>query len=218
MLEIVAAALVPVVALLLLSRWRRFDDDFRRVVGRWFIPLALIFWSPCWMTARSPAPFDFLFARVSPWRTMAPQSLSPSFHSGNLLLSDVPMQFVPWRHVVVDAYRHGELPLLNRYAGSGSPLWENPQAAVLFPLTIAGIPFSGFAWPLFAAMCKTLIALTGMYLFLRAEELGESAAVFGAIAYAFSTFGVAFALFPHTNVTVLLPWLMLAIARLHLTG
>jgi hypothetical protein len=113
MLEIVAAALVPIATLFLVSRWRAFDDDFRRVVVRWFIPLALIWWAPCWLTARSPAPFDFLSARVTPWRSMAPRTPA----SGNLLLSDVPLQFVPWREVVVDAYRYGQtlrLPCCSR--------------------------------------------------------------------------------------------------------
>lgn len=203
MIEILAAAAVPNLALWLLAR-RFGGDDFRRALTRWFIPLVLLWFAPCWLTGRSPAAFDYLAQEVWPWK-------QPGFVAGNALLSDVPMQMVPWREVVTRAYRAGELPLLNRHAGSGSPLWENPQAAVLHPLTLLGIPFSGFAWPLFAGTAKILIALTGMYLFLRSRSVSHEAAVFGAIAYAFSAFAIAFLLFPHTNVTVMLPWLLLTI-------
>lgn len=205
MIEILAAAAVPNVALWLLAG-RFGGDDFRRAVTRWFIPLVLLWFAPCWLTGRSPAGFDYLAQEVWPWK-------QPGFVAGNAMLSDVPMQMVPWREVVTRAYRSGELPLLNRYAGAGSPLWENPQAAVLHPLTLLGIPFSGFAWPLFAGTAKLLIALTGMYLFLRSRSVSHEAGVFGAIAFAFSAFAIAFLLFPHTNVTAMLPWLLLTIDR-----
>ncbi len=82
---------------------------------------------------------------------------------------------------------------------------------MLAPTTILGLPFSTFAWPLFAAVVKVFTALTGMYLFLRAEGRSDGAARFGAIAYGFCAFGFAFMLFPLTNVTTLLPWMLLAV-------
>lgn len=204
MIETLLAAALPSVALWLIAR--RCGDDFRRAATRWFIPLVLLWFAPCWLTGRSPAAFDYLAQEVWPWK-------QPGFVAGNALLSDIPMQIVPWREVVTRAYRAGEMPFFNRGAGSGSPLWENPQAAVLHPLTLIGIPFSGFAWPLFAGIARILVALTGMYVFLRSRTVSHEAAIFGAIAYGFSAFTIAFLLFPLMNVTAMLPWLLVAIDR-----
>ena len=206
MFEIAAAVLAPPLALLLLTWAPGFDADLRRAVRRWFVPLVVLWLAPFWTTGRGPAPLDYLAEQVWPWAATGVQS-------GNPLLSDVPLQFLPWREIVSAAYRDGELPLLDRHAGSGSFLWENPQAAVLYPLTLLGLPFSTFAWPLFAAAAKLLVALTGACAFLLAHRASYGAAVFGAIAYGCGAFTLAFLLFPHTNVTVLLPWLLLAIDR-----
>ncbi len=86
-----------------------------------------------------------------------------------------------------------------------------PQALVIHPLTLAGLPFSTFAWFVFIASAKLLAGLAGMFIFLRGEGISERSSVFGSIAYALSAFSIAWLLFPHTNVTMLLPWLLVAI-------
>jgi hypothetical protein len=214
MIETAAAALVPVMVLFAISRARH-DDEFRRAVERTFIPLTLLWFAPYWLTGRTPAPLTYLFAQLVPWKQpgLMEHWIAPILVVRNTLLNDVVLQFLPWRELVTEAWRHGHLPLLNRFAGAGSALWANPQAAVLAPTTILGLPFSTFAWPLFAGVVKVLTALTGMYLFLRAEGRSDAAARFGAIAYAFCGFGFAFMLFPLTNVTTLLPWMLLAVGR-----
>jgi hypothetical protein len=204
MLEILVAAAVPALAAWMFAGHRRFGDQARRAVRFWFIPAALVWYAPCWLTGGSPGGFDYLFEDVVPWR-------KPGFSAGNALLSDSVLQFVPWREAARDSIAHGAMPYLNRFAGSGAPLWENPQAAVAFPLNIAGLPFSGFAWPLFASIAKILISLCGTYAFLRGRGASQHAAIAGAFAFSFGAFATAFSLFPHTNVTVLLPWLLVAI-------
>lgn len=204
MIEIMLAALAPAGAAWLLSSIKSCNADLRRATRWWFIPLVLLWFSPCILTGRSPAAFDYLAQDIWPWK-------QPGFTAGNALLSDVPLQFAPWREVAARALRHGELPFLNRDAGSGSALWANPQSAVLYPINLAALPLSTFAWPLFAAVAKILLALTGTYLLLRSLGTTHEAGILGSIAYAFSGFTIAFLLFPHTNVTVLLPWILLAI-------
>src|SRR5688500_8005827 len=192
MLEILVAAAVPALAAWILAGHRRFGDEARRAVRFWFIPAALVWYAPCWITGGSPAGFDYLFEDVVPWR-------KPGFSAGNALLSDSVLQFVPWREAARDSIAHGAMPYLNRFAGSGAPLWENPQAAVAFPLNIAGLPFSGFAWPLFASIAKNLISLCGTYGFLRGRGASQHAAIAGAFAFSFGVFAMAFSLFPHTT-------------------
>lgn len=206
MIETAAAALVPAAAIVALSRSGAADDGFRKAVLFWFVPLTLLWLAPAWLTGKSIAPFDYLREDVPPWQVA-------DYRSGNPLLSDAPLQFLPWREEVRRLWLSGELPLVNRHAAAGAGLWVNPQAAVAFPLTLAGLPFSTFAWPSFAAACKLLLALAGMYLFLRLLGVSHPAAVAGSVAYAFCAFNVVWMLFPHTNVTSLLPLLMFTLER-----
>ncbi|HVT03380.1 MAG TPA: hypothetical protein VHL58_08385 [Thermoanaerobaculia bacterium] len=208
MIEILLAAFVPCALAGFLAVAAR-DVDLRRATLFWFIPLTLLWFSPCWLTGSSPAAFDYLAQDLYPWKAL----VQNGFRAGNALLSDPPLQFIPWREVARISILHGEMPYLNPFAGAGSILWANPQAAVLFPLTLLGLPFSSFAWPLFSATAKVLCGLMASYLFLRSESLSQHAAIFGAISYGFCAFTIAFLLFPHTNVTVLLPLLLWGIVQ-----
>lgn len=208
--EIVAAAFVPAIVVLIVATLAPLDAAARTAIRRWFVPLTLVWFAPFWISGGSPVPFDFLFAYSDPWKAFAPPRFAPS----NPLLNDIPLQLVPWRDVVTEAFRNGELPLLNRYAGSGSALWESPLQAILNPLTLLGLPFSSFAWPLFTSVAKMLIAASGMYFFLRSDGRSEVAARAGGIAYGFGAFQFAYLLYQPTNVTALVPWLLLAIAKL----
>ena len=203
---VLAAALPPLLFwTATLARKSPVGHDVHRAIGFWFAPLALLWFAPCWMTGRTPAPLDYLTEDVVPWEIRG-------YESANPLLSDSVLQFLPWRESIKQSVLHGALPFLDRFNGSGSVLWANPQSGATFPLTWLGLPFSVAAWPLFAAMTKLLVALTGTYLFLRREDRSHQAAIAGAVAYAFCAFNIAFALFPHTNVTALLPWVLLGIA------
>jgi hypothetical protein len=203
-MEVIVAALAPAAALLVIARFC--GDDFRRAVQRWFVPLTLLVFAPYWLTDRIPAPLDFLGAQIVPW-------MRPGVVVRNALQSDVVTQMLPWREVVTDFWRHGELPIVNPFSGCGTALWANPQAAVLHPLTLLGLPFSTFTWAMFAALARVLTALTGMFVFLRGEGRSEEASVVGAIAFGLCASHIAFLLFPMTNVTTLLPWMLAAIQR-----
>ena len=65
MIEILLAAFVPVVVLLIAARLG--DEDFRRASVR-FAVLALLWFAPCWLRGRSPAAFDYLAEDVPPWQ------------------------------------------------------------------------------------------------------------------------------------------------------
>ena len=142
MIESVLAALTPAAIALIASRLTR--EDLWRATLRWFVPVTLLIFAPYWLTDRIPAPLDFLAAHVVPW-------MKPGVVVQNALQSDVVTQILPWREVVTHFWRRGEWPLVNPFAGCGAPLWVNPQAAVLHPITLAGLLFSTFAWATFAA-------------------------------------------------------------------
>ncbi|HVT45636.1 MAG TPA: hypothetical protein VMT00_14750 [Thermoanaerobaculia bacterium] len=206
-MEIVAAVAVPALAFWLVGRRYPAGSDDRRAALT-FIVLVIIWFAPCWLTNSTPVSLDFL-TQFPPWSALRPEG----HLDRNPLLNDVPLQFLPWREAVRNAYLSGTLPLLGRFASSGTPLWENPTAAVLHPLVLAGLPFSTFAWPLFAAVSKVLLALWGTYRFVRSLHLEHKPALLAAIAYGFGAFTITYLLFSHTRVTVLLPFLLLAIDR-----
>lgn len=205
-MESALAAWLPPLAALALTFWPRFDPDLARALRRWLVPLALLWFAPCWLTGSTPLPFDFL-AQLVPWRVLgvAPQS--------NLLINDAVMQLVPWREAVRRAVGHGALPFLDPSTAAGSALWANPQSAVLYPLTWLGLWLSPFAWPLFQAEAKLLIAASGTYLFARREGASHLGALTAAVAFGFGAFTIVFIFLPPTNVTVLLPWALVVVQR-----
>jgi hypothetical protein len=195
--QLALAAIVPA-AIFLLLVWR---TPHRRV-AMLFAGLTLLYVSSYVILQGTPASLDFVLD-APPWSHRAPGYLQK-----NLLLNDVPLGILPWLETVRDRWASGTLPLLNRTQGSGSVLWLNPHTLALHPTTIYALLFSTFAWPLAVLVTKLLVALWGMYLFLGLHALSPHSRVFGAIAYAFSIFTIVFGVFPHTNITTLLPLLL----------
>src|SRR5258708_10060004 len=206
-MEVAIAAWVPALVAFASTMSRRVPDDLRRAIRYWFAPLALLWLAPSWLRGGTPGAFDLL-GQLWPWRAVV-QGAS----TGNPLLNDFVFQFVPWRAALFRAVASGTCPFLDRAAACGAGLWANPQVAVLHPLTWAGAFFSPAAWPLFAGEAKLLVASTGTYIFLRTERRSHPAALLGAVAYTFSIFTIPFLFMPQTTVTMMLPWLLVAVQR-----
>lgn len=120
------------------------------------------------------------------------------------------MYYLPARVFFHDSVQRGEWPWINPYTGMGRPFMADPQSAVWYPLTWLFAVFSPL--PAYAAhlWLHHVIAAWGMYRLLRGERGGRSssvfeglgnsgvnhqicrsAAVFGAIAFAFCGFVLA---------------------------
>lgn len=196
------AAAIPII-IFLAATWRRAD----RRIAWLFAALTAAYALPYLALQSTPVATDFLL-REAPWAAQTP----PGYLQKNPLINDVPLQMVPWQEAARAAWASGRLPLLDRATAAGSVLWANPQSAVLFPTSLGGAILGTFAWPLLSLVTKLILALWGTWLLLGRASLSTPSRVFGAVAYAFSTFTIAFALFPHTNVTALLPLLL---ASLH---
>ncbi|HEX8151567.1 MAG TPA: hypothetical protein VF698_00515, partial [Thermoanaerobaculia bacterium] len=206
-MEVLLAAFLPPLFVLLLAQ-RAATDETRRAF-RLFAALTVVWLAPCWATLSTNAPLDFLTGE-EPWKALRP----PGYLNKNFLLNDVVLQLIPLREAARSSIAQGEWPFLDRFAGAGTPLWENMQLALLYPVNVIGLVFSAFAWPLFSASAKLLLAACGTYLFARRLGASHGGAIVAAIAFGFGAFNVAFLLFPLTNVTALLPLLLLAIDHL----
>ena len=207
LVEVAAATFLPLIGAIAIGFAASRDREFRAATLL-FAALTALWLAPCWLTGQTAVSLDFL--------TDAPP-LSILRQAGalqkNFLLNDVPLQMLPWREAVVESLRSGSPPFLDRHAGGGTPLWENLQAAILYPPNLLSIPFSTFAWPLFVMAAKFMTALIGMYLLLRQRSLRHRPALFGSVAYGFGAFTVGYAMFPHSNVTTLLPLLLFTFER-----
>jgi hypothetical protein len=151
---------------------------------------------------------DDLILFTPPMSEVRPAGL---LHPSNALNYDSAYVFHPDLIAARRAIRGGELPDWAEDIGAGRPMLAAQQTAPLFPTNYVAylLPFwDSLEW---TALFKLLLAASGMFLFCRALALQRAPALMGAIAFAFSTYFVAWLAHPHTNVYLLLPWLLLAI-------
>ena len=151
---------------------------------------------------------DDLVLFTPPMSEVRPASL---LHPSNELNYDSAYVFHPDLIAARRAIRSGQLPDWSEDIGAGRPMLASQQTAPLFPLNYPAylLPFwDSLEW---TALLKVLLAGAGMFLFCRALALDRTPALLGAVTFAFSTYFVVWVAHPHTNVYLLLPWLLLAI-------
>jgi len=157
-----------------------------------------------------PADITFSFPpQRSAWEEYGVERVSaPNF-------SDIAVQLIPWQEAVRFALRHGEAPLWNPFILAGDVLATSMQPAPAYPLHLLGLLLPLADAVGFVLLATLFLAAFGMYLLARGLlRCGELAALFGAIAYALSSY-VFF--WSHWNVgymASLAPWVLLAVRRL----
>ncbi|MEE8586464.1 MAG: YfhO family protein [Acidobacteriota bacterium] len=157
---------------------------------------------------RTLIPSGFLY-QSQPW-----QSASPDTAADPAQQYDQLFQFYPWAHYFKESVGQGRFPLWNPYNHLGTQFFANPQTALLFPLN-----WLHLALPLrysFTLICilKLALLLTGMLLWLRSCDLRPGPCLLGALVLGLSMHTQASLAFPYSNLTVLLPWMLLAARRL----
>ena len=138
---------------------------------------------------------------------VGPQLVGFTWLTGDNLIQNLPM-----RALVGTDLDHGTLPLWNPYLFSGTPLLAGFNAGAAYPVT-----WLTAVLPLFTAWSVNLIltydvALAGMYLFLRRQPLGTTAATLGAVTFAFA--GYMTSQMVHIDLiggASWLPWMLVAV-------
>ncbi len=143
---------------------------------------------------------------VAPLKALAPDNwLSTS----NQLLSDSPTYYQPMLQLVREAMRGGPLPLWNPLISSGVPLLANQQSAPLalvnLPIWILPLQFGFFV----SAALKLWLSGFGTYLLARRLSIGHWAALAAGTAFALGSFTIVWLSHGQTDVSSLLPWLLL---------
>jgi len=124
----------------------------------------------------------------------------------NPMLSDVYAQFLPWNAALRWAVAHHEWPLWNPFELCGNVLAAAAQSAPYHPLTLLGVLLPPADALTFAATAGYFLAALGAFLLIRSLGVRESAAFFGAAAWAFSTYVVSFTHTAHGNATGPTDW------------
>jgi Bacterial membrane protein YfhO len=190
-----------------LARWWRPRLGWGWIAGYWL--LAGAFFAAPLLTSAVQAPADIAY-QWRPWSEMAEAPVTPA----NALLSDIPLQMIPFAALVRDRLRRFEAPLWAGEMGAGQPLLGNAQSAPFSPfglLTLALPPVR--ALPVEAAL-KLFLSLLGMHALLAALGAGRAGAAFAAIAFAFSVYSICWAYYPLGMAAAWLPGLMLGLVLL----
>ena len=144
---------------------------------------------------------------------VTPDAPKPTY-GWDILQADGVLQFLPWRDLVFDAWRHGEAPMMNPYQLAGQPLTANSQSGGFYPLHIlfAFVPGSTGFKIILLGILHLFIAGTGLYYLLRNLKVSEAGSLIGATAFALSQFMVAWAPLASVPTTVAwIPWLLAGI-------
>jgi hypothetical protein len=156
-----------------------------------FIFLVLVFFYPFWLEGKLPIPADTIVGMYHPWRDQVWDGFTTGVPFKNFLITDPVRQQIPWRQLVISAFKKGQLPRWNPYSLAGTPLLANFQSAsfYFFNFLFAFLSFPS-AWSILI-MLQPLLAGIFIYLYLQELKLSRLACLWGAIVFAFCGFAVA---------------------------
>jgi len=181
----------------------------RRIPGAYLAAFVLLVCLPfprAFLGGGTPLPLDHV-PLTHPW---LPLGRALPY---NAYLNDVVSQILPWTEAVRVAWKDGTLPLLDRWNGCGTPLAANSQSAAFSPFTLLTLPLPLATAFLLLGPLKLLIAMAGMWLWVRELRASEGASFFAAVAYGLSLNFSQWLFFPQTAVFCLWPWMLFLLER-----
>ncbi|MDP2649432.1 MAG: YfhO family protein [bacterium] len=161
-----------------------------------------------------PFPSDYLVNFFAPWSSY-PEFWGPIKNNAT---PDVISQIYPWKKLVIDIWKSGNIPLWNPYGFSGTPLLANYQSAVLSPLNLVYfiLPFIE-AWSILILL-QPLMAGIFTYLFVRSLKLSKSASVISSLAFMFCGFLITWMMYGTMGYAILfLPLALFAVQKISST-
>lgn len=166
---------------------------------------ALIPFLPALIGGRQLGPTEHIQAMVG--------GSAPSY-GWDVLQADGVLQFWPWRDIVFDAWRHGQMPLVNPYQLAGQPLAGNSQSGAFYPphILFAFVPGSVPFKMLLLGVLHGFLAGLGVFVWLRRLKVSEAGAIVAGIGFTMSQFMIAWA--PLASVPTTVAWIPWALAGL----
>jgi hypothetical protein len=189
-------------------RWWRPALSWRLLAAYLLLAAAFFAVPPGSGALRLPTDVAYLWR---PWSERA--ALGPE-GPRNGLLRDPVLQMLPFHALVRERLLHGEAPLWAHELGTGQPLLGNAQSAPFAPLHLLALPLPPLAALPVAAAWQLFLALALTHALLQALGAGRLGAAFAALAYAFSTFSVAWSLYPLGMAAAWVPGVLLGLLLL----
>ena len=174
----------------------------------------LFFYAPI-LVQKIPIPADTIVGLYHPYRDLYASAYPNGIPFKNFLITDPVRQIYVWKELAIDELKSFHLPLWNPYEMSGKPLLGNFQSSSFYPLNIFFflLPFP-IAWTILIVSQSILSAIFIFY-YLKNLKLGDRAAFFGGISFAFSGFVISWLEWGSIVSTILwLPLILLSIDRL----
>ena len=189
--------------------------DIIAIIGIILVSM-LFFWKSI-VYGLLPIPADSLVGMYHPWRDAHSQTNPNGIAYKNYLITDPVRQQMPWRKVIIDAWKQGKVPVWDATTFSGNNIGGNIQSAAYYPLNILFLlmPFEA-AWTLLIILTP-IIGGIGLYWYMRKIGVGSIGAAFAAISFGYCGFSVSWMTWGVIGQTVMwLPWLLVAIEHVAL--
>jgi hypothetical protein len=173
--------------------------------------VAIVYWK-FFLLGKIPIPADLMTGVYYPWLDYK-WGYSTGVPIFNTSISDVYSQFFPWKYLIIDIFKNGEIPLWNQYSYSGTPLLESYHSGVLLPFNLILLLPRYFGWGMFI-FSQTLAAAIGMFLFLQTVVKNRSSQIIGSLIFSLSGLMTTWVEFG-TGVwaSAMMPWILFFISR-----
>jgi len=176
------------------------------ILGAFFIALFFIFFFNALRSETKLIPLDIIQEYDTVYNLHDTKAYNP-------LSSDVVLQFFPYRSM---SQRSFGLTFWNPYSLGGLPFFEDIQARSLEITNLLGnllrIPLNSFF--LFSAFCLILFGALSLFAFLKELKLSTASALYGSIAYAFSSPMIIWITYTLGSAMVWLPFLLLCVEKI----
>ena len=183
------------------------------IVRRWVMPvsraaaLALLLFPFCFtgkalLTGGAYGPFDMAY-QTEPMSAV--RSLYGVEPPRNAMLNDVYTQMIPYRQVLHEKLMHAEWPLWNPATLCGEILAAAGQPAVFSPFTLLAALLPTAISFAYSASVTFFVAALSLFLFARELGCRETAALFGAVGWMYSSAIAFFILWPHSGTWAVMP-------------
>jgi hypothetical protein len=136
-----------------------------------------VFFGPRTFLDANPYHFD-------PWRSYAQEgdTDNPTYRT------DALFAYLPRTVELTRSIRAGRIPLWNPYILGGMPFFADPQSRVAYPIALLLVAVDPVDAMGYDVALHLVIAMVGMYLFLRSIKVNLWGSVLGGFAFGFSSF------------------------------
>lgn len=131
-----------------------------------------------------PFPGDLLVSFFFPWQSGGFAGFDPWTTHKDVIAADAVRQMYPWKSLVVDQLKRGEIPLWSPFDFSGTPLLANLQSSVFSPLNLLLLFFPLLPGWIGLVVGLPLLYSVFTYFFLRELSIKQLPAIFGGIVAA----------------------------------